>query len=52
MARYTGDIVNQELEERLQALQSVAAHITPAILSSDKAMQAFLERRPPRYTNT
>jgi PAS domain S-box-containing protein len=45
MARYTGDIVNQELEERLQALESVAAHITPATLASDKAIQAFLEQR-------
>ena len=45
MARYVGDIVNQELEERLQALESVAAKITPAILADDKAMQAFLEQR-------
>ena len=44
-ARFVGSIIDQELDERLRALETVAGRITPAILADDKAMQHFLEQR-------
>ena len=35
--RYVGGIIDQELDERLRALEAVAARITPGILADDKA---------------
>ena len=38
--------INEELSERISALEIVAAGITPALLGDAKAMQEFLELRP------
>jgi two-component system sensor histidine kinase/response regulator len=44
-ARFVGGIIDQELDERLRALEQVAGRITPAILADNKAVQHFLEQR-------
>ncbi|MFZ4539242.1 ATP-binding protein [Propionivibrio sp.] len=38
--------INQELGDRLRALETVAGSVTPAILGNTAALQAMLERRP------
>lgn len=38
--------VDQQLSDRLSALESVAANITPEMLGNPSAMQALLEQRP------
>ena len=45
-AAYMAEGVNQELEERLLALQKVAARVTPAMMGNVAALQMFLEDRP------
>jgi hypothetical protein len=40
------DYINQELTDRLSAIELVAKRISPAILGSTPAMQAFMEERP------
>jgi HAMP domain-containing protein len=43
---FVASAINQELEERLQALEVQAALITPAMLRNTAATQAFLEHHP------
>lgn len=38
--------VNDELDDRLRALEEVAATVAPALLGNPAAMQAFVEQRP------
>lgn len=38
--------VNEELDDRLRALEQVAGRMTPAVLDNTAALQAFLEDRP------
>ena len=38
--------INQQLEDRLKALESIAGRITPAMMGDTVALQAYLEGRP------
>ena len=38
--------VNHEIEDRLRALETVAAELAPHLAGSPQALQAYLERRP------
>ncbi|HBB16952.1 MAG TPA: diguanylate phosphodiesterase, partial [Syntrophus sp. (in: bacteria)] len=38
--------INQDLDERLRALENIAEAITPAMMGNKAALQAFLEDRP------
>ena len=43
---YVADKINQELSERLQAMEKIAKSITPAMLAQPPLMQTLLEERP------
>ena len=40
------DSINEDIDDRLQALQAVAARVTPALLANAPALQPFLEQNP------
>ncbi len=42
--------VNDDLGDRLQALEAIAAQITPALMANPKALQSVLEERPVLHT--
>lgn len=43
---FVAEQVNDQLTDRLQALESIAGHISPAILADTDDLQALLEQRP------
>ena len=43
---YVADNINQELNDRLQAMQKIADSISPAMLAHPPSLQKFLEERP------
>ncbi len=43
---YVANSLNQELADRLQAMEKIAQGISPAMLRQPKALQALLEQRP------
>lgn len=45
-AHFVSSQVNEQLIDRMAALEGVARRVQPAILRSDDAQQSFLEQRP------
>ena len=46
MVSFMAASINEELNNRLRALEDTAKQITPALMADPSALQSFLEQRP------